>query len=54
VHALTVAMALPQTPGSPLCTAHSDDAAFDGLQVALKGGQIGHADYFVAIRDGRR
>jgi 3-oxoisoapionate kinase len=54
VHALTVAMALPQTPGSPLCTAHSDEAAFDGLQVALKGGQIGHADYFVAIRDGRR
>lgn len=54
VHALTVAMALPQTPGSPLCTAHSDAAAFDGLQVALKGGQIGRADYFVAIRDGRR
>lgn len=54
VHALTVAMALPQTPGSPLCTAHSDDAAFDGLQVALKGGQIGSPDYFVAIRDGRR
>jgi 3-oxoisoapionate kinase len=54
VHALTVAMALPQTPGSPLCTAHSDDASFDGLQVALKGGQIGRADYFVAIRDGRR
>ncbi len=54
VHALTVAMALPLTPGSPLCTAHSDDAAFDGLQVALKGGQIGTPDYFVAIRDGRR
>jgi uncharacterized protein YgbK (DUF1537 family) len=53
VHALTVAMALPLTPGSPLCTAHSDDAAFDGLQVALKGGQIGTPDYFVAIRNGR-
>ncbi len=54
VHALTVAMALPLTPGSPLCTAHSDVAAFDGLQVALKGGQIGTPDYFVAIRDGIR
>jgi uncharacterized protein YgbK (DUF1537 family) len=54
VHALTVAMALPSTPGSPLCTAHSDDVAFDGIQVALKGGQIGSTDYFIAMRDGRR
>lgn len=54
VHALTVAMPLPQTPGSPLCFAHSDAARFDGLQVALKGGQIGSPDYFVAMRDGRR
>jgi 3-oxoisoapionate kinase len=54
VFALTVAMPLPLTPGSPLCTAHSDDSGFDGLQIALKGGQIGALDYFAAIRDGRK
>jgi uncharacterized protein YgbK (DUF1537 family) len=54
VFALTVAMPLPLTPGSPLCTAHSDSASFDGLQVALKGGQIGAIDYFSEIRDGRK
>lgn len=54
VFALSVAMALPLTPGSPLCTAHSDAPGFDGLQLAFKGGQIGAPDYFAAIRDGRR
>jgi 3-oxoisoapionate kinase len=54
VYALTVAMPLPRTPGSPLCTAHSDNAALNGTQIALKGGQIGAIDYFAAIRDGRR
>ncbi|WP_372662513.1 nucleotide-binding domain containing protein, partial [Hydrogenophaga sp.] len=54
VYALTVAMPLPRTPGSPLCTAHSDNPALNGTQIALKGGQIGAIDYFAAIRDGRR
>lgn len=53
VFALTVAMPLPLTPGSPLCTAHSDDPLYNGVQIALKGGQIGALDYFAAIRDGR-
>jgi 3-oxoisoapionate kinase len=53
VHALTVAMSMPRTPGAPLCTAHSEKAGFDGLQIALKGGQIGATDYFDAIRSGR-
>jgi len=53
VHALTTLMPLPNTPGSPLCTAHSDMPVFDGLQLALKGGQIGATDYFGAIRGGR-
>lgn len=52
VHALTVAMPLPRTPGAPLCTAHSDTPAFDTLQVALKGGQMGAADYFESLRNG--
>jgi 3-oxoisoapionate kinase len=54
VFALTIAMPLPRTPGSPLCTVHSEEAAFEGLQLAFKGGQIGDADYFAAIRDGRK
>lgn len=53
IHALTVARALPETPGSPLCRAWSEQAAFDGLQVALKGGQIGGVDYFERLRSGQ-
>lgn len=52
VDALTTLLPLPQTPGSPLCTAHGDHAATNGLQVALKGGQVGSDGYFTQIRDG--
>lgn len=52
VHALTTRLPLPETPGSPLCTTHSDQPAFNGLEVALKGGQIGGENYFTSIRDG--
>jgi uncharacterized protein YgbK (DUF1537 family) len=51
--ALTTCHPLPKTPGSPLCVAHSGNRAFDGLQIAFKGGQLGGEDYFAAIRDGR-
>lgn len=54
VFALTTRLPLPETPGSPLCTAHSEQPWFDGLQIALKGGQIGSEAYFGNIRDGRR
>jgi len=53
VDALTVRMPLPQTPGSPLCVAHARQAGIDGLEIALKGGQIGTDRYFEAIRAGR-
>jgi len=52
VDALTTLLPLPQTPGSPLCTAHGTYAATNGLQVALKGGQVGSDGYFSQIRDG--
>jgi uncharacterized protein YgbK (DUF1537 family) len=42
----------PVARGSPLCRAHSVDPARDGLQVALKGGQVGKDDFFCAVRDG--
>lgn len=50
IHALT-ALA-PTLPGAALMKAHSDDPAFDGLELALKGGQMGGTDYFSAIRNG--
>jgi 3-oxoisoapionate kinase len=52
IQALTTLLPLPQTPGSPLCTAHGDYAATNGLQISLKGGQVGKDGYFAQIRDG--
>src|SRR5690606_23124222 len=50
ISALTLQMPLPQTPGSPLCVAYGGPA--DGLQIALKGGQVGGDNYFSMIRSG--
>lgn len=52
VYALTTRLPLPTTPGSPLCLGHSEEKAFDGLEIALKGGQVGGDDYFDKIRLG--
>jgi 3-oxoisoapionate kinase len=52
IFALSTRLPLPTTPGSPLCVAHSDHRTFDGLEIGLKGGQVGNDDYFVKIRDG--
>ncbi|SCB58763.1 Uncharacterized conserved protein YgbK, DUF1537 family [Rhizobium aethiopicum] len=54
IDALTTLLPLPQTPGSPLCLAHGDHPATNGLQIALKGGQVGTDGYFTQIRDGRK
>jgi uncharacterized protein YgbK (DUF1537 family) len=40
----------PLAVGAPLCRAHSVDPAIDGLEISLKGGQAGGADFFVAAR----
>ena len=40
-------------PGAPLCRAWSDQARRDGLQVVLKGGQMGAVDFFGAVRRGQ-
>jgi uncharacterized protein YgbK (DUF1537 family) len=50
IHALTF-KALT-TPGAPLCQCHSTDPALNGLEVVLKGGQVGPENYFAAVRDG--
>lgn len=41
----------PTIPGASLSRAHAD-GPMDGLELALKGGQMGSADYFGWIRDG--
>jgi 3-oxoisoapionate kinase len=50
IYALKTRLPLPATPGSPLCTALSSNADFDTIEIALKGGQVGGDDYFVALR----
>lgn len=51
IDALTLRHPIPDSPGSPLCTAH--DASGPRFEIALKGGQIGTDDYFARLRDGR-
>lgn len=53
IYALTTRMPLPATPGSPLCLARSGSAALDGIEIALKGGQLGGDQYFVQLRQGK-
>ncbi|HEY2020067.1 four-carbon acid sugar kinase family protein, partial [Paraburkholderia sp.] len=40
------------TPGAPLCRVISEKPHLRELQVALKGGQMGDAEFFVRARDG--
>ncbi|NVK35208.1 MAG: four-carbon acid sugar kinase family protein [Rhodobacteraceae bacterium] len=42
----------PTIPGAALLQGHSETKAFDGLQLALKGGQMGSPDYFGWIKQG--
>ena len=39
-------------PGAPLCRVISDKPHLSNLQLALKGGQMGDANFFVIARDG--
>ncbi len=52
IEALTFAARL--TPGAPLCRAHSDDPRLDGLELVLKGGQVGTDDFFDRVLRGTR
>lgn len=50
IAALTVASHL--APGAPLCRAHANTAAMDGLELVLKGGQMGQPDFFERVLQG--
>jgi uncharacterized protein YgbK (DUF1537 family) len=42
----------PTLPGAPICRAYANAAHLDGLELALKGGQMGGVGYFGHVRDG--
>jgi uncharacterized protein YgbK (DUF1537 family) len=44
---------MPLAPAAPLCRASAEDPGIDGLQIAMKGGQIGAPDYFRAVQQGQ-
>ncbi len=51
VQALTVSAGM--APGVPLCRAWSDNPHRDGLEIALKGGQLGAVSFYGDVRAGR-
>jgi uncharacterized protein YgbK (DUF1537 family) len=42
----------PMAPGAPLCRASAPGSPFDGLEIVLKGGQVGGPDLFETVRRG--
>jgi uncharacterized protein YgbK (DUF1537 family) len=42
----------PAVAGAPILTAHSEDPKIDGLEIVLKGGQMGNADFFGFVKQG--
>jgi 3-oxoisoapionate kinase len=49
-----VEMIAPLVSGAPLCKAFSKNKAIDGLEVNMKGGQVGRGDYFEMVMKGVR
>ncbi|MFC5653656.1 four-carbon acid sugar kinase family protein [Paenibacillus solisilvae] len=41
-------------PGGPLCRCYSEERRMNGLELSLKGGQVGGGDYFELVRQGGR
>jgi len=48
-----VEMIAQLSPGAPLCKAYAPGSPIDGLEVNFKGGQVGKADYFGMVKDGK-
>jgi uncharacterized protein YgbK (DUF1537 family) len=46
-------MLAPLTPGAPVCRAVAPGSPADGVEVVLKGGQVGPEDYFGIVQKGR-
>jgi 3-oxoisoapionate kinase len=43
----------PMTPGAPLCRCHALGSALDGLELVLKGGQVGPENFFELVKGER-
>jgi uncharacterized protein YgbK (DUF1537 family) len=41
------------TPGAPLCRCHAPGSALDGLELVLKGGQVGPENFFEMVKSER-
>jgi len=50
---LGLEMLAPIAPGAPLCKVYSNHDILTGLQLSLKGGQLGQKDYFSRVLEGR-
>ncbi|MBD2754134.1 four-carbon acid sugar kinase family protein [Spirosoma validum] len=48
-----VEMIAPLVPGAPLCKATAPGSSLDGVEVNVKGGQVGAEDYFGVLLEGR-
>ncbi|WP_345953397.1 four-carbon acid sugar kinase family protein [Mucilaginibacter sp. PAMB04168] len=48
-----VEMIAPVTPGAPLCKAYAPGKPVDGLEVNIKGGQVGDENYFLTVLKGK-
>jgi uncharacterized protein YgbK (DUF1537 family) len=51
INALSFSYSL--SPGVAVCRAHAPGYRLDGLEIMLKGGQMGGSDIFAALKDGR-
>ena len=45
---------IPLGTAAPLCRASANDPLFDGLEIALKGGQLGEIDFFGSVLKGEQ
>jgi 3-oxoisoapionate kinase len=53
LHLTALTFAGTLAPGAPLCRAHAEgDPGLDGLELVLKGGQMGPEDFFGMVRHG--
>ena len=44
----------PLAKGSPICRCYSEVEQFNGMELVMKGGQVGAADFFVAAKGAQR
>jgi uncharacterized protein YgbK (DUF1537 family) len=49
-----VEMICPLIPGAPLCRAYAPGSPVDGMEINLKGGQVGAEDYFGKLLEGKK